>query len=838
MRHLLVIPAFFIALLVSPIAAIAQAQDQSASIPRLITITGVYRPADGTPSAAVETVTLSVYAEQQGGAPLFQETQQVTLDDRGRYTVVLGAAHADGIPPAIFATGAQWLGTVFERPGEVEGARVRLTSVPYAMRAAEADSLGGHPASDYVLASGAAADSKTGSAASDATRSDIAGPTGTANFLAKYVDSVNFGNSALYETAGQIGLGTTTPYDMFHVRFTNTGGTFTGLTVQNLGNTATSYSGMLFYDQNDQLGQFQGFNNVTHEYRINNVARVSPGGAFNGSINFMTGNTSRFVVAQNGNVGIGTTAPSALLEVSNAVPGGPANMWMTSYTNAIGPYYMARRARGTPGAPTAVQSGDGLSGLFGEGYGATAFGSGFAGGMTVQAAQNWTDTAHGTQIAFSTTANNSTTSGTRMLIANSGMVGIGTTTPVSNLEVSNALSGTTFGVVTATSFGNTTGASLFMASKARGTSAAPTAVLAGDSLGGFLARGFFTGATTGFSGTRGGMFVTASENWTDTAQGTKLFFNTTTNGTTAPGTRMTIDSAGNVGIGTTNPITTLEIVRNGETNFIGTSYNNDDGSAVFFQRARGTAQTPAAVLAGDALGYFGAGGYGATTFGDGVGVMAVVAAENWTDTANGSTIAFATTPLGTTDFVPQAAILSNGFLGLGTPGDANGIPTATDRLQVFGDIRVGTTGTNGCLKRFDGTALAGTCSSDRRFKKEITPFAPVLGQLTALQPVHYYWRAEDFPNRHFGTAQSYGLIAQEVEQVLPELVTTDSDGYKAVDYTKLPLLTIQAVKELKAENDELKKQVSALKQQVENDPLKQRVAELERLIEELLALKK
>src|SRR4029450_5288341 len=165
--------------------------------------------------------------------------------------------------------------------------------------------LGGHPPSDDVLASGAAADSKTGSAANDATRSDIAGPTGTANFLAKYVDSVNFGNSALYETAGQIGLGTTTPYDMFHVRFTNTGATFTGLTVQNLGNTATSYSGMLFYDQNDQLGQFQGFNNVTHEYRINNVARVSPGGAFNGSINFMTGNTSRFGVGQKGHGGVG-----------------------------------------------------------------------------------------------------------------------------------------------------------------------------------------------------------------------------------------------------------------------------------------------------------------------------------------------------------------------------------------------------------------------------------------------------------------------------------------------------------------------------------------------------
>jgi hypothetical protein len=257
---------------------------------------------------------------------------------------------------------------------------------------------------------------------------------------------------------------------------------------------------------------------------------------------------------------------------------------------------------------------------------------------------------------------------------------------------------------------------------------------------------------------------------------------------------------------------------------------------MFFERARGTAQTPTAVQAGDALGYFGATGYGATNWGNGAGVMAVVAAENWTDTANGNTIAFVTTPLGTTDFVPQVAILPNGFLGLGTPGDGNGIPTAADRLQAFGDIRVGTSGTNGCIKNFAGTGIIGTCSSDRRLKKNITPFAPMLDRVTALQPVHYFWRSDEFPSRHYGNSQNYGLIAQDVEQVLPELVTTDSDGYKAVDYSKLPLLAIQAVKELKAENDARKSENDALKERLaELEPLKQRVADLERLLTEMLA---
>jgi hypothetical protein len=297
----------------SPIGLLGQSPQTTASVavPRLVSVTGVYQPADGQPPPAGTVVTLLIYADPQGGTPLWQETQNVVLDKDGRYSLLLGAGQADGIPLEVFTSGeAQWLALHFAGVREVEGPRTRITSVPYALRSADADTLGGHPASAYQLTpTSATADGHPAKATSTAADSAQSGSTqpnastnavlaGTTNVLAKYVSSTDVGNSAIFESGGLVGINVNQPLDALHVRFTNTGGSLTGLAVQNMGNTATSYSGMLFYDQNGQLGQFQGFNNVTHEYRINNIAS-------SGSINFMLGGSSKFLVASNGNIGIG-----------------------------------------------------------------------------------------------------------------------------------------------------------------------------------------------------------------------------------------------------------------------------------------------------------------------------------------------------------------------------------------------------------------------------------------------------------------------------------------------------------------------------------------------------
>jgi hypothetical protein len=105
----------------------------------------------------VTGVTFSLYADQAGGAPLWVETQNVAVDGSGHYTVYLGANHAQGVPPELFATGeARWLGV--QAAGQAEQPRILLAAVPYAMKALDANTLGGVPASSYVSSQGNPAD--------------------------------------------------------------------------------------------------------------------------------------------------------------------------------------------------------------------------------------------------------------------------------------------------------------------------------------------------------------------------------------------------------------------------------------------------------------------------------------------------------------------------------------------------------------------------------------------------------------------------------------------------------------------------------------------------------
>ncbi len=85
--------------------------------------------------------------------------------------------------------------------------------------------------------------------------------------------------------------------------------------------------------------------------------------------------------------------------------------------------------------------------------------------------------------------------------------------------------------------------------------------------------------------------------------------------------------------------------------------------------------------------------------------------------------------------------------------------------------------------------------SDVRFKKNIESIEDALEVIQSLDGVTYEWNREQFPERNFDQQKHLGFIAQEVETVIPELVTTDTQGFKAVNYQKMSTLLVEAVKE-------------------------------------------
>jgi len=123
------------------------------------------------------------------------------------------------------------------------------------------------------------------------------------------------------------------------------------------------------------------------------------------------------------------------------------------------------------------------------------------------------------------------------------------------------------------------------------------------------------------------------------------------------------------------------------------------------------------------------------------------------------------------------------------------------------------------------TANVTLLSSARRFKQNITPLDSSLSKINSLQGVTYTWDSASFPTRNFPSGQQIGLIAQDVEKILPQLVHTDADGYKSLSYDKLTAVLIEAVKELKAENKALSTIVSS--QQENIGGLLQRIQSLE-----------
>ena len=143
--------------------------------------------------------------------------------------------------------------------------------------------------------------------------------------------------------------------------------------------------------------------------------------------------------------------------------------------------------------------------------------------------------------------------------------------------------------------------------------------------------------------------------------------------------------------------------------------------------------------------------------------------------------------------------------------------TASDALIVY---------KNGNMTLYGNlTSNGSSSSSDFRLKKDIQPLNGSLDKVLKLRGVSFYWkskeemaaaRGEDVNNMSYGYSEEkqIGVVAQEIEEVIPELVVTDNEGFKSVKYENITPLLIEAIKELKAEKDAQDKKIEALEAQL------------------------
>ncbi|MCH7574484.1 MAG: tail fiber domain-containing protein [Candidatus Marinimicrobia bacterium] len=224
---------------------------------------------------------------------------------------------------------------------------------------------------------------------------------------------------------------------------------------------------------------------------------------------------------------------------------------------------------------------------------------------------------------------------------------------------------------------------------------------------------------------------------------------------------LTIVTGGDVGIGTTSPDAKLHVAGGP----LWTTLNW---------------QKTIAIDVGDAIKY---GQDGTTKFGVGSSSNTLF---HWYTTADGAT-----------------GDAANYYMEVGNAGDVaigGGAPNASYALFVTGAA--------------GGTSLW-TQVSDLRYKKNVRPLENALDKVLALRGVRYDWRRDEFSDMKFSDRPQIGVIAQEVETVLPEIVTTDADGYKSVAYSTLTAVLIEAVKTQQQQIEELQAAVAELRDQAQ-----------------------
>jgi len=509
----------------------------NAIVPPLVNFSGVLTDVNGKPLTGTIGVTFSLYKDQQGGAPLWLETQNAKPNATGHYTVMLGSTTSQGIPANIFASGeAHWLGVQVQ--GQAEKARVLLLSVPYALKAGDAESLGGKPASAYMTVSNSPASGSGG-----ATVANNTAPTsfpalsggGTKDYVPLWLSKTKLGNSNLFQSAaGNLGIGTKTPSATLDVN-----GDVNAATSYNLGGLPFAFGS--FAGQNAFFG-FAGNSKMTGTRNTasgwdallhNTTGSTDTASGYQALLSNTTGNNNtasgssalQANTTGGNNIGIGsaallsnttgnnnTASGSSALQANSTGSQNTATGQVALQANTTGSLNTASGAQALYFNTTGSQNtANGFNALIANTTGSFNAALGFYAGQTVDNSNvtGSTDTAVGAGAAFGTgSISNATAVGANAVVSASNAlvlgciggvnncnsnvnVGIGTATPASTLDVHGTanITGnqTVNGSLTATSFsGNGSGVTNVNASDLGGLASSAFAQLA--------ANNTFTGA--------------------------------------------------------------------------------------------------------------------------------------------------------------------------------------------------------------------------------------------------------------------------------------------------------------------------------------------------------
>jgi hypothetical protein len=385
----------FLSLVLSLAAQSASSGSASSQVPPLIQFSSVAADEGGNTLSGVVSITFSLFNNQRGGEPLWTEKQNnVQLDSTGHYSVQLGITKPNGVPATLFTSGeARWLSVRIA--GQEEQPRVLLLSVPYALKAGDAATIGGLPPSAFVLAGpltgvdGSSTTSGSATPSADAPPAGSVTGSGTADFIPLWTSTSNIGNSVLFQSGAgktaKLGINTITPASTLDVKGA---ATIRGLFSLPAGGTATATKG--FNSQPEELsasafnsstskavtqnfqwqaeplgnntGTPSGSLNLLFGQGTNKLAETGLNIASNGQITFATGQT--FPGTGNGTItGVTTAAGSGLIGGGNS---GTLNL---SLTNTCGSKQILQWsgsawacANSGTGTVTSVGSGAGLTG--------------------------------------------------------------------------------------------------------------------------------------------------------------------------------------------------------------------------------------------------------------------------------------------------------------------------------------------------------------------------------------------------------------------------------------------------------------------------------------------